>query len=101
MDMEQLKQKLEEVEMVNHSIGIISQTISDINDTCITDTVLEFSETHTKGLNKAIFQLYEFQSEKLDNLFSSIDKEEGEFRHIRESGGQVETDLELKERYVL
>ena len=100
MDEEQLKRKLEEIENVNFALSIISQTISDINNTCITDTVLEFSEAHTKGLNKAMGQLCEFQSEKLDTLISFINKEKENEEDFLIDEEKI-TDIELKEKYVL
>lgn len=74
MDLELLKRKIEEVEMINHSIGIVCRIIIDINEATSNDIDLGIGEGHISGLNKATHCLYEYQSEKLDFIYSIISK---------------------------
>ena len=72
MDLELLKRKIEEVEMINHSLGIVCKTIIDINEATSNDIELGLGEGHISGLNKATHCLYEYQSEKLDLIYNLI-----------------------------
>lgn len=84
MDLELLKRKIEEVEMINHSIGIVCRTVVDMNEAASNDIELGINEGHLSGLNRAAHCLYEYQSEKLDLLYSMV----SEGHHWTNSNGQ-------------